>query len=68
MALKQGATDYVIKRPRHIRKLPRTIFAAMEKKALRDQREKDEADLKQSEERYRKILRECINGGLSGYR
>ena len=61
-ALKQGASDYVIKRPTHIRKLPQTIVAAMEKKALRDQREKDETDLKQSEERYRKILENVLMG------
>ena len=37
-AMKQGASDYVIKRPQHIRKLPQTIFAAMEKQSLRDHR------------------------------
>ncbi len=61
-ALKQGASDYVIKRPNHIRKLPQTIIAAMEKKALRDHREKAEADLKESEERYRKILENALMG------
>ena len=48
-ALKQGASDYVIKRPQHIRKLPQTIFAAIEKKALGDQRQKAEAALRESE-------------------
>ena len=62
MALKQGASDYVIKRPNHIRRLPQTILAAMEKKALRDKREKAEADLKESEERYRKILKNALMG------
>ena len=61
-ALKQGATDYVIKRPRHISRLPQTIFAAIEKKALRAHREKAETDLKQSEERYRKILENVLMG------
>ena len=28
-ALKEGASDYVIKRPNHIRKLPQTIFVAL---------------------------------------
>ena len=37
MALKQGASDYVIKRPKHIQKLPQTIFAAIENKTLQDQ-------------------------------
>jgi len=62
MALKQGASDYVIKRPRHILKLPRTILAAIEKKTLRDQREKSETDLKESEERHRKILENALMG------
>ncbi len=62
MALKQGASDYVIKRPKHIQRLPQTIFAAMEKKTLRDQRQKDEINLKQSEERYRTILENVLMG------
>ena len=62
MALKQGASDYVIKRPKHIQRLPQTISAAMEKKALRDQSQKDETNLKQSEERYRTILENVLMG------
>jgi len=46
-AMKQGATDYVIKRPQHIRKLPQTIFAALEKQTLRDQRTESEARIRQ---------------------
>jgi two-component system, cell cycle sensor histidine kinase and response regulator CckA len=61
-ALKQGAADYVIKRPRHILKLPQTIFAAIEKKVLRDRRQKDAADLRESEERYRNILENVLVG------
>jgi len=53
MALKQGASDYVIKEPKHIRRLPQTILAAIEKKALRHQREKAEDKLRQSEEMFR---------------
>lgn len=44
MALKRGASDYVIKRPVHIRKLPQTIFAAIEKQALREQREQAQVE------------------------
>ena len=53
MALKQGASDYVIKRPKHIRRLPQTIFAAIEKQTLRDQREKAEHAQRESEKKYR---------------
>jgi PAS domain S-box-containing protein len=38
-SLKQGATDYVIKQPQHIRRLPETLHLALEKKKLRDDRE-----------------------------
>ena len=51
MALKQGASDYVIKRPKHIRRLPLTIFAALEKQELGDRREKAETALKENEKR-----------------
>ena len=54
-ALKQGASDYVIKRPKHIRKLPQTILAAIEKQTLRNQRRKTEEMLRESEERFRAI-------------
>jgi len=62
MALKQGVSDYVIKRPAHIRKLPQTIFAAIEKQALKDQRDADELSLKESEEKYRSILENVLVG------
>ena len=62
MALKQGASDYVIKRPKHIRRLPQTIFAAIEKQTLRDQSRKTENSLKESEEKYRKIFENIFVG------
>ena len=52
-ALKQGASDYVIKRSEHIRRLPKTVLAAIEKRTLKDQQQKAEADLKGSEEKFR---------------
>ncbi|MBI5347967.1 MAG: PAS domain S-box protein, partial [Chloroflexi bacterium] len=37
-ALKRGAADYVIKTPKHIRRLPQTIHTALEKKKLVEER------------------------------
>ncbi|MBU1056145.1 MAG: PAS domain S-box protein [Proteobacteria bacterium] len=61
-ALKQGASDYVIKRPKHIRKLPQTIFAAIEKQTLEEQRRKAEFFLKESEKKYRSLFENMMNG------
>ena len=55
-ALKQGASDYVIKRTAHIRKLPQTILAAIEKQSLKEQREQSKAALRESEEKYRLLI------------
>lgn len=55
-ALKQGASDYVIKRTAHIRKLPQTILAVIEKQSLKDQREQAKAALRESEEKYRLLV------------
>ena len=62
MALKQGASDYVIKRPKHIQRLPQTIFAAIEKQTLRDQRQQAEIALKESEEKFRNIAENSLVG------
>jgi len=61
-ALKQGAADYVIKRPKHIQRLAQTILAAIEKQTLRDQRKNAETDLKKSEERFRNISENSLVG------
>jgi len=44
-ALKRGAADYVIKTPDHIRRLPTTIMAAMERRRLREERRRNEEAL-----------------------
>ena len=60
--LKEGASDYIIKKPSHIRKLPQSIFAAIEKKTLRQQREDAENARKESEQRYRAIFDQAADG------
>ncbi|MBU4130086.1 MAG: response regulator [Proteobacteria bacterium] len=56
MALKKGAADYVIKRPKHIQRLAQTIFSAIEKQTLRNRQKKAEALLKESEAKYRSMM------------
>ena len=55
-AMKQGASDYIIKRLNHIRKLPQTILAVIEKKILRDQRKLAEDARRYSEKKYRALF------------
>jgi two-component system cell cycle sensor histidine kinase/response regulator CckA len=52
-AMKRGAADYVIKTPKHIRRLPHTIQAVVEKKRLEDERKWAWEALRESEEKYR---------------
>lgn len=61
-SLKQGASDYVIKRPQHIRKLSQTISAVLETKALKDRHEEAQSALRESEEQYRAILENILVG------
>ncbi len=56
LALKKGAADYVIKRPKHIQKLSQTIFSAIEKQTLRNQQKESEKLLRKSEARYRSMM------------
>ncbi|MBK9745699.1 MAG: PAS domain-containing protein [Chloroflexi bacterium] len=50
-AMKRGAADYVIKSPRHIRRLATTIQSACERKRLLAARLQAESNLRRSEER-----------------
>ncbi len=52
-AMKRGAADYAIKSPRHIRRLPHTIYAVLERKRLEEERRRAEEALLESEERFR---------------
>ncbi len=55
-AIQQGASDYVIKRPGHIRRLPQTIFTAIEKQTLREQRRQTEEALLKSQNQLQTII------------
>ena len=55
-AMQQGASDYVIKHPNHIRRLPQTILAAIEKTRLREAREKSGILLMESEKRLKGLI------------
>ena len=48
-AIKRGASDYVIKTPKHIRHLPLTIHAALDKKRLEEEKEHANQTLRRSE-------------------
>src|SRR6185503_16469812 len=54
-AMKRGAADYVIKTPRHIQRLPITIYAVFEKKYQEEERQ-------WAEERYRAIYENAVEG------
>lgn len=56
-AMKQGAADYVIKSPKHIRRLPATIYAVLENARLKDQQEGSRIALQKYAQRL-KTLRE----------
>jgi PAS domain S-box-containing protein len=64
-AMKRGAADYVIKSPRHIRRLPYTIQAVLEKKRLEDERQRAEEALRESEERFRDLYENAPNAYFS---
>jgi len=48
-AMKLGAADYVIKTPRHIQRLPQTIAAVLDRRRMQAERERVDAQLKESE-------------------
>ncbi len=64
-ALKRGAADYVIKSPRHIRRLPMTIAAVLEAARNREERRLARADAEESAARLRTILAGAPDGILT---
>jgi PAS domain S-box-containing protein len=55
-AMKRGAADYVIKSPAHIRRLPHTLQAVLERTHLARQREQAQEAFRESEERFRVLV------------
>ena len=55
-AMKRGASEYVIKTPQHIQRLPQTIQAVLAKKKLEEERNQAENALRESEDRYRDLV------------
>jgi len=55
-AIKRGASDYVIKSPDQIRRLPHIIQQALETQKLRNERIANEKALRESDERYRSLV------------
>ncbi|MCE7858348.1 MAG: HD domain-containing protein [Chloroflexi bacterium CFX2] len=55
-AMKHGAMDYVIKSPKHIRRLPLAIQSALEKKELERKHQEVFDALQRSEKQYRSLF------------
>ncbi len=66
-ALKRGAMDYVVKTPKHIKRLPETIRRAVENARLIKENEEAQRALRESERLLHDIL-EGISAGIAVYR
>ena len=55
-AMRMGASDYVIKRPNHIRRLPLTILSSIEREKLKERHEEAAIALNKSENRLRHLI------------
>ncbi|MBC8254665.1 MAG: PAS domain-containing protein [Ardenticatenia bacterium] len=55
-AMRRGAADYVIKTPEHIRRLPHTVQAAIEKNRLLHEHTRMVQALRTSQERYERAI------------
>ncbi|MBN2071037.1 MAG: PAS domain S-box protein [Candidatus Krumholzibacteriota bacterium] len=62
-AMKLGAADYVIKTPRHIRKLPQAIRAAIDKNRAEQEKMEALSELRSSEEMHRRMI-EGLHEGI----
>lgn len=64
-ALKQGAADYVVKSIQHIKKLPSTVTAVLQRAALERERASLVENLRVSEARYRSLVETAPDAILS---
>ena len=55
-AMKKGASDYVIKTPGHMQRLPKTIISVLESQKLRIKNKQAEQALKESEKRFKLLF------------
>ena len=62
-AMRRGLSDYVVKTPAHIRRLPQTIANVLERQRLKEERKKAQQELQDSEKRL-KLAVEGANFGL----
>ena len=58
--MKKGASDYIIKE--HIKRLGHAVIHALEEKRLRKERQEAEEALRKSEERFRHIWKDSMDG------
>jgi len=65
-ALKHGAADYVVKSVNHIKKLPATVAAVLERAALARERTRLAARLRASEEKYRSLVESAAEARMGG--
>lgn len=64
-ALKRGAADYVVKSVKHIKKLPATVTAVLDRAGLARERKSLEEALGISEEKYRSLVETAREAVLS---
>lgn len=55
-SLKRGASDYILKKPTHLERLPFAIDSALEKTRFQKEHENIEKELQRSELRYRHLI------------
>ena len=63
-ALKRGATDYVVKTPEHIKRLPTIIEAVFERTHLREAQRRAREEVRRAQEQMERIVEQNADGML----